>query len=73
MQFTNVWFAVILASLALSYPLIGWLADTKFGKFKFLRASSYLLAAAIVLKSIGVLVYLTIHLLYASMIVWSVA
>ena len=48
--------AIIVASLALSYPLVGWLTDTRFGKFKVLRAATFLLAIAIILKSIGTLI-----------------
>ena len=73
MHYTNGLFAVIVASLAVSYPLIGWLADTRFGKFSVLRAASYLLAAAITLNSIEVFLIPTSYLYYLTLMVWPVA
>ena len=64
---------IMVASLSVSYPLIGWLADIRFGRFKVLRAGSYPLAAAIILKSIGKFIIRTHYLFYLSLIVWSVA
>ena len=65
--------AIIMASLAVSYPLIGWLADTRLGKFNVLLTSSYLLAAAIILKSVGTFITPERSILYLSLIVSSVA
>ena len=71
MYYTYSSVIAIVTSLGVSYPLIGWLADARFGKFKVLRASPYLLAAAKIFKSIGVFVIPTNWFLYFSLIVWS--
>ena len=72
-DYTYSLIAIIVASLAVLYPLIGWLADTRFGKFKILHASSFLLLVAIILKSVGIFIIPKSYVLFSSIIVWSLA
>ena len=56
-----------------SYPLIGWLADTRLGKFKVLCAAKWLLLVSIILKNTGTFIVGSRYLFYPSLIVWSLA
>ena len=42
--------------LVFSYPIVGWLGDFKFGKYKFLQSASYFLLSSIVLHNLSVFV-----------------
>ena len=50
------------------YPIVGWLGDCKFGKYKVLRAAPYFLLSSIVLHNLSVFVFLGNFLL-----AWSAA
>lgn len=62
---------VLIACMTVIYPIVGWLADSWFGKYRFLQCATYLLLAAIIIKAIETFFVPSSVLAYLAVTLWS--
>ena len=64
---------IVITSLTIVYPIVGWLADSWLGKYKFLQSAMYLLLVAIILKTIEMFFITSLVLNYMAVSAWSLS